>query len=194
MWPEPVVVHLEARDSSWASALTGGIELEVQGPDLIGPRGDHLIDRARATAALASAGLTCSFSSRQRRWTFLVFTLQPFLRELDPHPAIAPTGMAPGDVAEPDPQALLGRWSDRCGASLGGAGLAHGRQARRSDAPKRCWHRLRPAGAARGSGVSPGDLLQHVDVERLVGHELLQPAVSPSSLRSRLASSGLSSP
>ena len=68
------------------------------------------------------------------------------------------------------------RW-DRWLEALGGAGRPTTRHARRSVTPNRSRRARRPAGGGPGSEVSPVQLLQHVDVERGVGHELLQPLV-----------------
>src|SRR6266567_4834375 len=65
-----------------------------------------------------------------------------------------------------------------CGGGAGWNGTDQGRHRPFSRRPRSAaGSGGRPAAGARGSPISPGHLLQHVDVESLVGNDLLEPLV-----------------
>ena len=126
----------------------------------------------------------------------MLLTRQPAFSGRRGGPPPAPAGPTSGEVPQERPQGQLvvgrapvaaRRWVDR--------GWPTTRQARRSSPRTALGGPPRPAGGGPGSEVSPVQLLQHVDVEGLVGHDLLQPRCSPSrSSLSSLASSAFMPP
>ena len=92
--------------------------------------------------------------------------------------APAPPRMLLAGLPQPGPEPLVDVAGCRPGQPLGGTMLpGHPAGPAFGDPEQRRRAGPRPAGVVQGSAVSPGQLLEHVDVQGLIGNDLLQALV-----------------
>ena len=163
-------------------AISGLVELEVDRPHVVG-----LLARSRSAVPVATRrrlrGRTGRRrpSSRHSRWTRLRFTPLQAAGLAAQHPPghpPAPPGMLPGRAHAAARAARLVGLVGPIASGVGWRGAG-----RRPGTPGAGRPRSGPAGARRpcggapGSEVSLGQLLEQVDLQRLVGHQPLEPGV-----------------